>query len=105
MHIGLPILEGDVADGLLRRQSGRRPEVISQFPLYQGQPATIYNYGWMGMSPGAGTVPCQAAVVNAGTLEVGSGTLQLGCDSTIGGTCTVANNATLDLRGGTVNFV
>jgi hypothetical protein len=68
------------------------------------QPATIYNYGWMGMSAGAGTVQCHAAVVNAGTLEVGSGTLQLEVDSTIGGTCTVSNNATLDVQGGTVNF-
>ena len=68
------------------------------------QPATIYNYGWMGMCPGAGTVLCQAPLVNAGTLEVGAGTLQLGADSTIGGICTVSDNATLAIHSGTVNF-
>ena len=54
--------------------------------------------------PRAGTVLCQAPLVNAGTLEVGAGTLQLGADSTIGGICTVSNNATLDVHSGTVNF-
>ena len=92
--------------GVISNLVGARFILPANSAIHQSdyQPATIYNDGWMGMCPGAGTVECHAAVVSAGTFEVGSGTLQLEVDSTIGGTCTVSKNATLNVQGGTVNF-